>query len=178
MDDSVSDIIGYQLKKLLPIIISILMVLLVYAPLSVPVLKFLRPDVSLICVYFWTLYRRDLFGPLSVALLGFVSDCLTSLPLGVNTFIFIFTYIMSINYARFVNAKSFAISWFGFTVISFIAFVIKWLLVSFYYSQFLHIVGVFAGYVTTVLLYPLVVRLNIWVQNKFLANEEVVYEQR
>ena len=121
MDESISNVVSYQLKKILPLISSVLLVLFTYIPLSVPLLKFLRPDVALICVYFWTLYRRDLFGPISVALLGVVSDSLTSLPLGTNMFVFIFVYIMSINYARFVNAKSFAVGWFGFAIISFVA---------------------------------------------------------
>lgn len=178
MDESISNVVSYQLKKILPLISSVLLVLFTYIPLSVPLLKFLRPDVALICVYFWTLYRRDLFGPISVALLGVVSDSLTSLPLGTNMFVFIFVYIMSINYARFVNAKSFAVGWFGFAIISFVAFFVKWLMMSFYYSQFLHFLGIFAGYISTILLYPLIVRLNVFVQNKMIANEEVVYEQR
>ena len=177
MNESISHIVSYQFKKILPLISSILLVLFIYIPLSVPLLKYLRPDVAMVCVYFWTLYRRDLFGPISVALLGFVADCFTTLPLGINMFIFIFTYIMSITYGRFVNTKVFAVGWTGFSVISFIAFFAKWLLISFYYSQFLYFIGILASYTSTVLLYPLVVRLNVFVQNKLISNEEVVYEQ-
>ena len=158
--------------------LTILLLLLFYVPISVPFSKFLRPDVAVICVYFWALYRRDLFGPLCVAALGFVADSMSAVPVGLNIFVFMFVYVVSVSYANFVNVKPFSVSWIGFTIISFAAFFIKWLLMSFYYSQFLSVIGVFSAYFATVLLYPLVARLNVFVQNKFLANEEVVYEQR
>ena len=178
MDDSISDIINSQFKKLLPLIITILLVLFSCIPLSIPFSKFLRPDVSMVCIYFWSLYRRDLFGPISVILLGIVSDSLSYLPLGVNIFIYAFTYLLSVSYIHFINSRSFAIGWLAFSVISFIAFFVKWLLMSFYYSQFLYILSIFPSYMATVLFYPLIVRINIFVQYKFLSNEEVIYEQR
>ena len=178
MDDSFSDIICYQLKKILPLICTILLILLIYIPIRIPLSKFLRPDVSMICVYFWALYRRDLFGPLSVACVGFVSDSLAATPLGINLFVFMLIYVLAVNFASLVNTKPFIVTWVGFSVICFAAFLVKWLLMSVYYSDFLSFIGIIIGYIATVLLYPLVARLNIFVQNKFLANEEVIYEQR
>lgn len=178
MDDSLSDIICYQLKKMLPLLCTIVLILLMYTPFHFPLSKFLRPDVAMICIYFWTLYRRDLFGLFSVAFLGVVADSLGLVPLGVNIFVFVFIYVMSISYGWFVNTKPFAVSWTGFAVISFAAFVVKWFLMSIYYSCFLSVLGIFSGYIVTVLIYPLIARLNIFVQNKFLASDEVIYEQR
>lgn len=178
MDDSFSEIISYQFKKLLPLIATVLLILLAYLPFRVPFSKFLRPDVGMICVYFWALYRRDLFGPISVAVLGVVADSMSSVPMGVNIFVFMFIYVTSITYGTYVNTKPFAVSWIGFAIISFAAFFVKWLLMSVYYSVFLSVLGICIGFVATVLLYPLIARLNMFIQNKLLANEEVVYEQR
>lgn len=178
MDDSFSEIISYQFKKLLPLIVTILLILLAYLPIRVPFSKFLRPDVGMICVYFWALYRRDLFGPVSVAILGLVADSMSAVPIGVNMFVFMFIYVTAITYGTYVNTKPFAVSWIGFAIICFVAFFVKWLLLSVYYSLFLSVLGIFIGFVATVLLYPLIARFNVFIQNKLLANEEVVYEQR
>ncbi len=176
MDDSFSDILKYQLKKLFPLISAIFLMLIAYVPIHIPFSKFLRPDVGMICVYFWALYRRDLFGPISVAILGIIIDSLGAVPCGVNMFVFIFIYVMSVTYGTFVNTKPFVISWLGFAIISFIAFFVKWLLMSVYYSLFLSVPGIFIGYIATVLLYPLIARLNVFIQNRLISNEEVIYE--
>ena len=178
MDDSFSDIVSYQLKKLLPLISSVLFLLIAYVPIHVPLSKFLRADIGMICIYFWALYRRDLFGPITVGIIGVVADSMSAVPLGTNVFVFILLYVLAISYGNFVNIKPFIVSWSGFAVISFIAFFSKWLILSVYYSNFLSLSGIFIVYVATVLIYPLIARLNAFVQNKFLANEEVVYEQR
>ena len=178
MDDSFSDIIYNQIRRILPLLYTILLILLAYIPVCIPLSKFLRPDVSMICVYFWSLYRRDLFGPISVACVGVVADSLSATPLGSNMFVFMLIYVLAINFSSLVNTKPFVVSWVGFSIISLVAFLIKWLVISVYYSTFLSFIGILTGYVATVLLYPLIARLNVFVQNKFLANEEVIYEQR
>ncbi|MBE6451420.1 MAG: rod shape-determining protein MreD [Alphaproteobacteria bacterium] len=178
MEDSFSDILKDYVKKMLPLLCAIGLILLMYIPIRFPLSKFLRPDTAMICVYFWTLYRRDLFGPISVAVLGIVADSLGAVPLGVNMFVFISVYVLAITFGIYVNTKPFAISWIGFALISLVAFLIKWLLMSVYYSNFLPLTGVLLGYVATVLLYPLVARLNVVIQNRFLATDEVIYEQR
>ncbi len=176
MDDSFSDIVAYQLKKMLPLLCTILFILVAYVPIHIPFSKLLRADIGMICVYFWALYRRDLFGPMSVFMLGIVADSLSATPLGINMFVFVLIYVLAITYGSFVNTKPFIISWIGFAIISGIGFFAKWLVMSVYYSNFLSALGVFIGFISTVLVYPLVARCNIFVQNKLLANEEVVYE--
>ena len=90
MDDSLSEILSYQLKKLLPLIATILLILITHLPVGFPFSKFLFPDAGMIGVYFWALYRRDLFGPISVAVLGIVADSMSMVPVGINIFVFMF----------------------------------------------------------------------------------------
>lgn len=177
MDESIDEIVEYGLKKLLPFLCSVVLLLLTYIPIHLPLSQFLRPDVAMICVYFWVLYRRDLFGVFTVVLLGLINDSLSAVPTGINIFILMMIYVQTCSFGSYVNTKPFSVSWGGFAIISFLAFTIKWLLLSMYYSHFLPFGGVFAGYLATALLYPLIARLNIFIQNNFLAGEEVIYEQ-
>lgn len=177
MEDSLTEILEGRLKKILPFLCSVLLVLVAYVPIHLPLSQYLRPDVGMICVYFWALYRQDLFGALSAFVLGFVADSLSAVPIGLNVFSFMLVFALSSTFGSYVNSKPFALSWGGFAIISLLAFVAKWLLISVYYSKFLAFGGVFTAYLATVFLYPLIARLNIWIQNRFLANEEVIYEQ-
>ena len=61
-------VIGY-LKGLIPFLLTLLMVLIDFVPIHLPLSHFFRPDLAVVCVYFWVLYRIDLFGILSVIIL-------------------------------------------------------------------------------------------------------------
>ena len=178
MHESWAEIIENNLKKVLPLLFSTFLLLIAYIPVHIPLSQFFRPDIGMICVYFWTLYRQDLFGVCSTLVFAVIADSLSAAPDGLNIFIFIFIFTMSVTFASYVNTKPFAVNWAGFSVISLMAFVVKWLLSSMFYSRFLPFGGIFAAYAATVFLYPLIARLNIYIQNRFLAGEEVIYEQR
>lgn len=177
MRETFSEILENGLKSFLPLLCSFFLLLVIYVPVHLPLSRFLRPDVGMICVYFWALYRQDLFGSISAFLLGFVADSLSAVPMGLNVFAFMFVFAAGSTASSYINMKPFAVSWLGFAVISFLAFVIKWLLISVFYSRFLVFGSIFAGYLATVCFYPLIARLNIFIQNRYLASEDVVYEQ-
>lgn len=177
MEETFSEILENGLKRCLPLLSSILLLLVIYIPVHLPLSRFLRPDVGMICVYFWALYRQDLFGAVSVFILGLIADSLSAVPLGLNIFAFMFVYVFGSTFSSYVNMKPFAVSWLGFALISFLAFAVKWLLASFFYSQFLVFGSILIAYLATVCLYPLIASLNILIQNKCLANEEIIYEQ-
>lgn len=176
MGHSFSEIFVLRLKRLLPFLSSVILLLIAYIPGHLPLSKFLRPDIGLICVYFWALYRQDLFGPFSAFILGGIADSLSSVPLGLNIFAFVFVFAATGTTGSYVNVKPFIASWGIFSLIAFAAIVLKWLLISIFYSRFLPFGTIFVGYIATVLLYPLIARLNIFIQNRFLAKEEVIYE--
>lgn len=176
MEETFSEILEDYMKRFLPLLCSVCLLLVFYIPIYLPLSRFLRPDIGIICVYFWALYRQDLFGSISAFLFGLIADSLSAVPIGLNIFVFMFVFIAGSTSSSYVNMKPFTVSWIGFTVVSFLAFVIKWLLASIFYSRFLAFGGIFAGYLATVCFYPLVARLNIFIQNRCLADEELVYE--
>lgn len=178
MQQSWYEVIELNLKKILPLLCSVFFLLLIYIPIHIPLSPLFRPDVSMICIYFWVLYRKDLFGILSTVVLGIIADILSSSPDGLNIFTFMLVFTLSSTFGSYVNTKPFIISWVGFAIITLVSLLVKWLLVSIFYSSFLPFNGVITAYFATVFLYPLISRINIYVQNKFLAGEDIIYEQR
>lgn len=177
MEESFSEIIENFFKKLLPLLSAIILMLLAYIPVHLPLSPFLRPDIGVICVFFWSLYRQDLFNVFSAFFLGVIADSMSAVPLGLNIFIYLFIFVVCSIFGRYINMKPFIINWIGFASISAMAIGLKWLLASVYYSQFLPVTETIAGYAATVFLYPLFARLNMYIQNRFLLDEEAVYEQ-
>ena len=178
MKESFAEILNGYFRRLLPILTTFVLVLIAFVPTHVPLSHFLRPDFGLICLYFWALYRTDLFGIVSVIAIGLVVDSLSGAPFGMNIMVFVFAYILTLCYNNYVNAKSFMLSWIGFSFVSFLAYVLKWALFSVYYKTFLSFGHIFVTYIVTVLIYPLIASLNVYIQNSFLGGEEVIDEQR
>lgn len=177
MEESFSEIIGIQLKKLLPLLCSVALVLFSQVPVHLPLFLRIRPDFGIICVFFWALYRQDLFNFGSAFVLGLIADSVSTVPLGLNIFVYLFIFTLCSSFGRFFNMKPFTISWLGFATISLTAFIIKWLIASVYYRHFLNFGGIFNLYITTFFGYPLIARLNMYIQNRFLIDEGAVYEQ-
>jgi len=178
MKESFPEILKGYFKQFLPLIVTLFLVLLSFVQIHFSFFYVFKPDFALMCLYFWTLYRSDLFGILSILFLGLVVDSLSGVPFGMNILVFIFAYLLTLAYGSYIHTKSFLMSWIAFAFISFLCFLFKWLLFSVYYKVFLNFGHVFVSCLATLLLYPLVACLNVYVQTCFLGDDEVIDEQR
>ena len=177
MEESLSEIMVLSLKKLIPLCVTLFWVLALCVPTHLPLSHFFRPDLAMACLYFWVLYRSDLFSILCVLILGVVSDSLSGTPFGLNLLVFVVAYILTLTYGSYVNTKPFFISWIGFALVFLLVLFLKWILLSIYHKTFLLTEHIALTYVTTVLIYPLMARINIFVQNKYLRFEGEIHEQ-
>ena len=103
MEETFSEILETRLKRLLPFLVSVFLLLVFYVPVHLPLSRYLRPDIGMICVYFWALYRQDLFGPVSAFLLGLAADSLSAVPIGLNIFVFMFIFVAGSTSSSYVN---------------------------------------------------------------------------
>ena len=176
MKESLREILNGYFKKTIPLLTTLFLVLIGFVPTHLPFSHFLRPDLALICLYFWVLYRLDLFGVLSVIVLGLVVDSLSGAPFGMNICVLVFAYILTITYGSYVNTKPFLISWIGFAIVCFLALLFKWVSFSIYYKTFLSFGHILMSYLVSILIYPFIAQLNIFIQNAYLKDEEVINE--
>lgn len=176
MKESFGEILRLYFKGLVPFLLTLFFILLNFIPTHLPLAHFFRPDVAMVCVYFWVLYRPDLFGLMSIIVLGIAVDTLSGLPFGVHLFVFLIAYLLTIIYGRYVYAKSFSISWFGFVLVLAGSLVSKWLLLSIYYKTFLLFSHIILTFIVTILIYPFIAYLNIVIQNKYLSFDGEIHE--
>jgi len=177
MKESLSEILVLSFKKLIPLFLTLFCVLVLFVPSHIPLSHFFRPDLAMACLYFWVLYRSDLFSVFCVVVLGVVSDSLSGTPFGLNLLVFVFAYILTLTYGSYVNTKPFFISWVGFALVFFLSLFLKWILLSIYHKMFLPVPHILLTYAATVLIYPLMAQINIFVQNKYLRFEGEINEQ-
>lgn len=166
-----SNITSY-FQKILPLASSILLLLISYIPLDFSIFNNIRPAVVLVCVYFWMLHRPDLFNLFSVFLLGMTDDIISSAPMGSSIFEVLVMYLLINNLQRFFNGKPFAITWYGFAILSLLTMLSRWLVVSVYYSQFLPLSILMFSYLVTVAAYPVISLLFAFVQNTLIYDDE------
>ncbi|MBR2299674.1 MAG: rod shape-determining protein MreD [Alphaproteobacteria bacterium] len=176
MKESFTEILTGCFKRYFPLLMALLFVLISFVPIHLPSWHILKPDFAIIFLYFWALYRSDLFGIVSVIILGLAVDSLSGAPFGMNIIVFVFAYILTLRYANYVNVKPFFISWVGFAFVCFISFFLKWILFSVYYKTFLSFLHILINCAETILIYPLIARLNMYVQNEFLGGDEILDE--
>ena len=172
MNEKLDEKVYSFFQKSLPLLTSVVFMLLGYTPLNLVFFNNVRPDMGLICIYFWVLHRPDLFGLLSIIVLSVVEISVSSTLLGADFFAYLVMYTLIYNVGKYFNSKPFVVIWYGFMAFSLASLLLKWLIVSFYYSKFLPISVLIFEYLIAVALYPVVSMILAFVQNKFIGDDE------
>ena len=170
------NLIAY-IKACVPFLSSVIWLLLMMMPLHVPLFQMIKPDVVLACIYFWILCFDHSMGVISVVLLGLLCDMFSNVVLGTHMAVFIVVYVATKGYALWFNAKPFIVNWLGFALICVGALMMKWAILSIYHRHLLPILYIAINCVSTVLLYPLIAKVNLWVYNRYLLDDEAIHEQ-
>lgn len=171
MRDDLREAINLSIQKCLPFFSSLLLIFCTYIPSSVSVSQIIRPDIGMICVFYWILHRPDLFNLFTVFFLGFVSDILSSAPLGADIVAYLTLYVIITNISSFFINKPFLAFWYGFGFLLVLAELVKWLIVSIFYTEFLPIGRLLFTILFTIAWYPVVSFLNDAVR-RYLMNDE------
>ena len=171
MSDNFDEKVITHFQRLLPLVTSIVFLLLAYVPVNFGFFYNVRPDFGLMCIYFWMLHRPDLFGVGSVVVMGGVYAFISSALPGASLFAYLLMYVLVYNTQKFFYAKPFIVVWYGFMALSLAAIMVKWLVVSIFYSQFLPLSMVVFSFLISAALYPLLSVVLAFVQNRFIQDD-------
>ncbi|MDD4555900.1 MAG: hypothetical protein PHE89_01040 [Alphaproteobacteria bacterium] len=171
MKDLWNDNIKIHLQHMMPVFFSILFILMFFIPSYPFVAESIRPCISLICIYFWLINRPDIFGIPYVFMIALVEDFASSSPVGSDIFAILVLYAITTSIYKFVSNKPFNIVWCGFIFVAFITLVVKWLVVSIYYSQFLAFSNVFFTFLSTIAFYPIFSIINVYIHVYFMQED-------
>lgn len=171
MSEDFDEKVVTHFQRSLPIVTSVALLLLAYLPLNFDFFYNVRPDFGLMCIYFWMLHRPDLFGLSTVVFMAVVASVISSSVVGSCFVAYLMMYVLVYNTQKLFNAKSFVVVWYGFMALSLVVMLVKWIVVSVYYNEFLPISMLMFGYLIGIVLYPMISIVLAFVQNKFIQDD-------
>ncbi|MGN7614700.1 rod shape-determining protein MreD, partial [Magnetococcales bacterium HHB-1] len=130
--------------------------------------SFLRPDLVLIGLFYWHLYRPDLCGLGTAFLLGMVTDILSGVPLGLNAITKIFVIlVLNVYGSRFRNTDFIFIP-FAVTLFSLFDHLMQRLLMMALFSIPFDLAIIMGRCLATFLMTPLVIAVLIALHHRLL----------
>ncbi len=110
-----------------PLVVALLLVIVSMVPFHLNNFGAIMPSIGLMTVFYWAVYRPDLFGPGAAACLGLLQDVLTGAPLGFNALLCVAAYGTVVTQRQLFLAHSFLVLWWGYALLALLAAAIGWL---------------------------------------------------
>ena len=142
------------LRMLLPGFTVFMAVLLTVLPLGLPDLPVVMPFFTLMAIYYWTVARPDLLAAPLMFLIGMLQDGLAGTPLGLSAIVFLTAHYFVITQRRLLAGQSFALNWFGFSVLAVMAGGLAWAIACVFYLRLVPVTPSAIQTVLTIVLYP------------------------
>jgi len=114
-------------RHLAPFALTVLLVLVSAVPNRVPGLGSIAPDLALMAVFYWTIYRPELFRPPAVFLVGVFQDVLLGTVPGTHAVVLLTAQALLAQQRRLFRGRSFAVVWWAFSMVALGAAVLNWL---------------------------------------------------
>ncbi len=157
--------------KVTPVLMVFVFALLSVAPLRMPDGLTVMPFLSLMAVYYWTIYRPDLMPPALIFLIGAVQDIVSGAYLGLTPLLLLGAYSFALSQRRLFLGKPFALAWGGFFLVVLATTVVTWIIVSLIARTPVPLLQPALQFATTLLLFPLVVWLFIRTHRRLLPGQ-------
>ncbi len=113
----------------LPGVQTIVVLLLLSAPLGLPGQAQLQPVWAMACVFFWSLYRPNSMPAPLVFAIGLLLDLLAQGPVGIQVLVLLLIHATALRARRTLTRSGFALVWLTFTGLAALAALAEWGLV-------------------------------------------------
>lgn len=143
-------------RAVTPVVLCFFLVMFSALPLRIPAFGPVAPNIAVMAVFYWAVYRPDHFPVVAAFGIGLWQDILVGVPLGVNALVLLLAHWVLDHQRRFFVQKSFFVVWWAFGLVAFGAQILVWLLVMIMYAALINpLPGVFQ-LMLTVAVYPFV----------------------
>lgn len=138
-----------------PAVLTVILLAVSQVPLQIPNAGPVFPDIILIAIYYWTVYRPDLMPFWMVFLIGLLQDLLGGDALGVSSMIYLAVYGAVAAQRRFFLTRSYSMIWAGFVIVGAGVVVLSWLLHVLVLGRAVEVTPAIFQFLTTIAAYPL-----------------------
>ena len=155
-------------RSLSPMAITLLLVMVSVLPMHIPFFGTVSPVLSLMAVYYWSVFRPDLMPSFAVFGAGLFQDILSGTPLGVFALVFMLVRVAVVSKQKFFTGNSFVVMWWVFMLVAAGSLVLVWGLASLLNMTLISPLGVAFQVFLTFVLFPCFAWLFFRVQQAFL----------
>lgn len=141
-------------RNLTPLLISILLVMISVMPMYIPYFGPMSGNIGVMAVFYWVVYRRDLFPASAAFCLGLWQDIIVGTPLGLNALVFLAVHMLVAPQRRFFQGKGFTVVWWAFAIVAFLATLLGWLLMMVLNTAWLPPLPVLLEFLFTIAVFP------------------------
>ena len=140
--------------NLTPFVVSLVLILVSTIPIQVPAVGAVAPNLGLVAVFYWTVYRPDLMPAIAVLPLGLWQDLLNGEPMGLNGLTLLIVYGVIVFQRTFFRGKSFLVVWWAFGLTAAFAALVFWLAVIGWHLSFVDPTPLVFQVVLTLTVFP------------------------
>jgi rod shape-determining protein MreD len=151
--------LGRGLRATIPGITLLLCIFIASVPMGLPYLSDVTPFLSLMAVYYWSIYRPDLIPVVVVFLAGLLQDVLIGGPVGLLALVLVLVHGVGVSQRGVFLGKTFQVEWWGFGLVTVGAILFAWAVASIYFTTLIDSRAFVVQALLTVAIYPLVTRL-------------------
>lgn len=141
-------------RKMAPIAMTLLLVVVALMHVPVPGYAELAPMLPMMAVYYWSLHRPELLPFWAVFLIGLVIDTLTGGTLGFNALMLLLLSAFMRPQRRYLFERGFATHWVVFMVVVAVFEFLRWLVMAAIVHKFLSLGDPALRVLLAIALYP------------------------
>jgi len=143
-----------RIRHAFPVLTILMSILIVATPSRLPGFASVAPQLPLVGIYYWAIYRPDLLRPWAAFALGAIADIIAGTPLGVSSLVFLAVQGVVESQRRLLG-KSFLMAWWGFAMLGAGALLLEWVMSSIVMVRLLPVQALGFQYLMTLSIYPL-----------------------
>lgn len=123
---------------------------------QIPPFGTLRPCLTLMAVFYWSVYRPTLMPNWFVFLLGLAMDNASGMPLGLNAMIYLIVQYIISDQRRFFVGQPFISLMLGFATVLIASSIVRWLIFSLLSSYWPPVMPIVGSVTLGLFLFPLI----------------------
>lgn len=140
------------------------LLLLLMANWALPYFNVLKPQIVLVAIFYWTLYRPTLMPPWAVFIAGLLLDAMNPvMPMGTHALSYLLIIGLLRPRRRMLMGQPFMMIWVAFIAAIIIDMTIKIFVLSAMTNTALNVPTILLNALVTTLAFPLVLMVLVWV---------------
>lgn len=172
---TVFQVISHALRVILAYSVFVFLLLLLMSNWALPYFMVLKPQLLLVVVYYWTLYRPTLMPPWVILLGGLLLDLVTPVvPIGTHAASYLLIASVLKPRRRFMMGQSFMMVWAVFVMAVLMDIVFKWFAIVVLTPTRVDVATLLLNGFVTILAFPLLVMILVSVHRLLPAGRGMI----